>query len=193
MTEDFRKCERCGEVDGHNADCAAKPGPPWSCEFRVAAGCGLRVEDYGYDECDQWEDDPDTCWRSLAEGMKVLRHVFDQWEERGFKLAGRDCGSCGKHLLEYRGGTICPECNRRGRDEDGARLLTAAKYVASLATGYADLVRAIRAYFLDHEQGEDLSATGAWLAVQLGAADELLEGEGEVVREVAKEEKSESV
>ena len=51
---------------------------------------------------------------------------------------------------------------------------TLTKDVADLSTGYADLVRAIRAYFREHGQEPELSAVGAWLGVQLGAADELL-------------------
>ena len=145
------------------------------CEFRVASGCGLRVEDYGYDECDQWETAPDECWRFLSHNLKALRHVFDQWEERGFKLDGRDCATCGRQLLAYRGGdTICPECNRHGRDKDAATIHTLAKDVADLSTGYSDLVLAVRAYFREHGQEPELSAVGAWLGVQLGAADELL-------------------
>ena len=145
------------------------------CEYYKGGECHLRVEDYGYDLCDQWEIDNSECWRFLNDIQKGFRHVLDQWEARGFKLDGRDCATCGRQLLAYsRGDTICPECNRHGRDKDAATIHALAKDVADLSTGYSDLVLAIRAYFREHGQEPELSAVGAWLCVQLGTADELL-------------------
>ena len=45
-----------------------------------------------------------------------------EWNRRGFRLADRPCSGCGRTLLEYSGGQVCPECNKAGRTEDVRRV-----------------------------------------------------------------------
>lgn len=64
------------------------------------------------------EQGPCYSWTErIIAGFRAARARIAELEGRGFSI-GVPCSGCGKHTLQYRGGTICPECNRRGRDDD---------------------------------------------------------------------------
>jgi len=112
----------------------SRPCPgEYECIQRLAAEAerrGLRA-----DASEKREQDLIVSEAKAVQCVTDLRKRVAELEARGFRLSDRECSTCDRRMLAYRGGdTICPECSWRGREEDARRIVATEKDAERLAT-----------------------------------------------------------